>query len=127
MFLQLNSPSEFGKSDGEAEKVSQYLSAKSPMQKTFITEAPRRVQSQNPVILWEVKNGGEGGGMDEHLTLNTLPGNLEDEWNLKKQMRESRGGTWGKENTKTWLEKTVVMFERQWSSLSFYKMLHLQR
>lgn len=33
------------------------------MQKSFITEAQSRAQSQYAIILWEVKNVGEGGSM----------------------------------------------------------------
>lgn len=53
---------------------------------------------------------------DEGPILNTFPKNLEDEWNLKKQIRKkkkkgkkqirkSREGTCGRENTKAWFEK----------------------
>lgn len=45
---------------------------------------------------------------EEGPTSNTFPGNLEGEWNLKKQIRGvgwGREGTCGKEYTKAWFEK----------------------
>ena len=42
---------------------------------------------------------------DEGPTPKTFPGNLEGEWNLKKQIRGGGEGTCGKENTKAWFEK----------------------
>lgn len=44
-------------------KEQSLSSAKFMLQKSFVTEAQSRTWLQKAIILWEVRSGGEGGGM----------------------------------------------------------------
>lgn len=74
-------------------------------------------------MFWEVKNrDGAGGIWEEGSTLLTFPGDLGDEGNLKKQVKESREGTcvrlrvsdFSGITQKLGVRKTMAMFGREW-------------